>query len=274
MIVKQQKAGLNARVQRPRVLDLGLLQTVGRQMGLSHIAVDPGWRTDVFDTSNTRQELNYHPNAEPDYRNNLERLGLTPHPPYAHTMTQLLDLANGLATTVAQFATAARRNTRKALADTSVRYETVPFRDASRAQLGDIHELHKTFKASRPWLLDQVLFLRGLVTHFADKGWFSLAYRGPQLVGVVYMICHDRVAYYHTAYTSDAARVWRVPTGLVYASICEAIRRGCDIFDLVGLYDPRYPERYRRWQGFSTFKRRFGGISLLFPPAFALRLAG
>ncbi len=269
LIAQQRKQGLVARMQRPRVIDVGLVHTVARQLGLTRVVIEAPCTTTIVDTDNNREQLYLNVGHEDVYTKKIEARGFDVCDPVAHTKTQIVDLACGLDSVVAGYASVARRNTRKAIA-ADVTYEIVPFADVTEGVTSKVRTLDQTFRASRPWLHDQASYRHGLVTHFGDRGWFSLAWQGRELLGVVYMLTHDRVAYYHTAYSAPQGRSMRVPTGLVYTSMREAIRRGCDLFDFVGLYDARYPDRYPRWQGFSTFKRRFGGVSVEYPPSFEI----
>jgi len=257
-------------MQRPRAIDTGLLTTVMQQMSLNRVVIEAPRRTTVIDGDNTRHALAYAPTAEAAYEAQLALHGGRICPPIAITKTHVVDLANGLEATMHGYASIARRNVRRALRSTEIRYETVSFSQASSTLMDEISALHELFRQPRPWLLDQSPYRRAMVTHFGDRGWFSLAWRDRQLLGVVYMLIHDRVASYHTAISHPDALAARVPTGLVYHAMKEAISTGCDLFDFVGLYDDRYPDRYPRWKGFSTFKMRFGGLPVNYPPSFEI----
>lgn len=257
-------------MQRPRTIDTGLLATVMPQMGLKRLVIEAPCRAHLIDSDNTRHALAYSPGTEEAYAAKVKAFGGVACSPVALTKTHVIDLANGIEATVQNFSSIARRNTRRALRSTEIRYETIPFSQMT-ASLGEaIAELHVLFRQDRPWMIDQSRLRRAILGHFGDKGWFSLAWRGRQLVGAVYMLMHDRVASYHTAISHPEALAARVPTGLVYHAMHEATQRRCDLFDFVGLYDDRYPERYVRWKGFSSFKMRFGGTSIAYPPSVAI----
>lgn len=86
------------------------------------------------------------------------------------------------------------------------------------------------------------------------------------LSGAVILIA-DLCSYYYFAATSELGRSRFAGYLVVWEAIRESKRRGCSVFDLEGVYDPRFPQ-LKRWRGFSAFKKKFGGRELTYPGVF------
>lgn len=86
------------------------------------------------------------------------------------------------------------------------------------------------------------------------------------LAGAVILMAFDS-AYYYYAATSAYGRSAFAGYLVVWEAIREAKRRGCEIFDLEGIYDERF-KHLKRWRGFSLFKKKFGGEEINYPGPF------
>ena len=79
-------------------------------------------------------------------------------------------------------------------------------------------------------------------------------------------LIHDRISYGCYAASSTKGREFHAP----YLLIWEIIKKGKDsklrALDLEGIYDPRYHKLTKSWQGFTVFKRKFGGKEKEYPP--------
>lgn len=78
---------------------------------------------------------------------------------------------------------------------------------------------------------------------------------------------HDKIAYYYFAFTSPAGRRKFAQYLAVWEAIKLAKKSGCRLFDFEGIEDVRYKVT-RLWQGFSHFKKSFGGKEVEFPGSF------
>lgn len=72
-------------------------------------------------------------------------------------------------------------------------------------------------------------------------------------------------AHYIYAFSTKQGNKLSSPSLLVWEAIKLAKSKGCKIFDLEGIYDDRYPQT-KSWQGFTHFKKDFGGKEVTYPP--------
>ncbi|MCH9688562.1 MAG: GNAT family N-acetyltransferase [Deltaproteobacteria bacterium] len=274
VVLRPSGGQLRARMIRPAALDLETLDTVMARTGVTTVQVEPAVRCTVWRRDGSARVLQWVPGDDAGYAAQLEALGWSAAGPgAAHTSTRVLDVAGGVPAAVAQMSAVARRNVRKAAAATGVRYASHRFDRIEPPLLAEIHDQYDRFVARQPTLFDQWPFTAALVRGFAQRGWFVTAHRDDAVVGVVVLLLHDAIATYYAAFSVPEARAERVPTGLVHHAMEVAVREGCDLFDLMGVWDPRYPERAASWRGFSEFKKRFGGELVALPPAFDITSA-
>ncbi len=267
VILRAQADGMTGRMQRPRAIDVGLLSQIRARTGLVRLLVEPALVGDVIAEDGTRTTWRYDP-LEPASMTVFDALGWKPsRRGIAHGKTLVVDLAPPFEQIVASFATAARRNARKAEAAAGIVYGARRFDETSERDHQEVHAVHRAFLEERPFLPDEWAFRRRLVEHFRRHGWYVTAHDASGLLGVVYLLVHDRVAHYHAAFTRPHAKAARVPTGLVVAAMRLARAQGCDLWDFVGIRDERTPARNPKWGGFTEFKLRFGGVPVWLPPA-------
>jgi len=74
-------------------------------------------------------------------------------------------------------------------------------------------------------------------------------------------------SYSHNGSTA-LGRQLMAPSLLVWEGMKTGKRRGLIDFDFDGVYDERYPDQQKRFQGFGRFKAGFGGKELYFPPMY------
>lgn len=105
-----------------------------------------------------------------------------------------------------------------------------------------------------------------------DKCFLLLTNYHQKPVAGVFMIVHDRIAYYHHAASYSLAH----KTGASYITAWKAIilakKLGCQKFDFEGILDSRFPRYCAGWQGFSEFKKKFGGVLVSYPKPVILNL--
>ena len=82
-------------------------------------------------------------------------------------------------------------------------------------------------------------------------------YNGEPLASTLLMDSNKAGYYYHAASTNEHREVM-APYLLLWESIRYLKKKGCEIFDLEGIVDPRIPST-KGWKGFTLFKRGFGG---------------
>ncbi len=86
-----------------------------------------------------------------------------------------------------------------------------------------------------------------------------------ELSGAVILI-NKQVAYYYYAGSTAEGVKKDLPYAVVWEAIKEAKKRRCLIWDFEGIFDSRWPNK--AWQGFSHFKKNFGGEEIEFPGSF------
>lgn len=270
VLLQPRDGELVARMQRPRRLDLGLISRILERVSPGRVLLEPAPAGVAIDEDSSRTAWDYTPAAEDRFTRLFEARGYRclPGKSYGHTKTSIVDLNGGMDAVESRMSSVARRNARQRSRD-GVEYEVTRFCDVPPGLLESLHDIYDAFRESRPWLPEEWSFRRQMVEHFGTSGHLVTAHEEGRPVGAVYMPIHDRVAHYYAAFSSDDAASTKIGTGLVYEALRAAVDDGCDLFDFVGLWDERYPDRYPRWRGFSTFKSRFGGHDLYMPPSLA-----
>ncbi len=71
------------------------------------------------------------------------------------------------------------------------------------------------------------------------------------------------ITYYWHGFTSNEGRTSLSQYSLLYHGILWAKKHDNKIFDFEGIYDDRFP--LKSWQGFTHFKKKFGGTEILYP---------
>lgn len=85
------------------------------------------------------------------------------------------------------------------------------------------------------------------------------------LAGAVVLV-YQKTAYYYYAAALPEAKKLLLPYSVVWELMQEAKKRRCKIWDWEGVYDERWPNK--GWQGFTHFKKSFGGYEVEFPGSF------
>lgn len=83
--------------------------------------------------------------------------------------------------------------------------------------------------------------------------------------GAIFLMS-DGVAYYWQAFTDKVGRKNLAQYKIVWEGILWAKKKGVKIFDFEGIYDERFPNK--SWQGFTHFKKSFGGYEVSYPGTF------
>jgi peptidoglycan pentaglycine glycine transferase (the first glycine) len=117
-------------------------------------------------------------------------------------------------------------------------------------------------------------FLGALADELArDGGWYlaQAAFEGRVIAGAVAPRTGDRAFYLYAASTRDPdlARK-RGPYAVMAALMAALAADGVRSLDLWGVREPDDPAVGPEWEGFSLFKRRFGGTALRHPGTFDL----
>ncbi len=84
-------------------------------------------------------------------------------------------------------------------------------------------------------------------------------------VGGVLLLFWDKIAYYWIAGAIKKGKRLYAPTLLVWEALKESKERKCRLFDFVGVWDERIPDKNTEWKGFTKFKEGFGGTDMYYP---------
>lgn len=71
------------------------------------------------------------------------------------------------------------------------------------------------------------------------------------------------ITYYWHGFTNKEGRTSLSQYSLLYYGILWAKKQGYKVFDFEGIYDERFP--LKSWQGFTHFKKQFGGAEVSYP---------
>jgi len=89
-----------------------------------------------------------------------------------------------------------------------------------------------------------------------------------QVLTGILMPIHDKVAYYLYAGSTKEGNKLFAPTLVTWQALRLAKQKGVKVLDFEGIYDERFRSATKNWQGFSRFKKSFGGEETSCPGAF------
>lgn len=125
----------------------------------------------------------------------------------------------------------------------------------------------KNFERSRFLFLSQQKNIIQLAKSFGkDSHIFFAEKQNKTIIAVLFVLIHEKTAYYMYAASNDMGRKLFAPTLLTWNAILMAKKSGCKVFDFDGIYDERFP--IRTWAGFTKFKRGFKGKEIEYPGSF------
>jgi lipid II:glycine glycyltransferase (peptidoglycan interpeptide bridge formation enzyme) len=103
--------------------------------------------------------------------------------------------------------------------------------------------------------------IKSLWEAFGRDAYLLIAKEGKinKPVGGTLLIKHGKTFHYMHAASSRQGNKLCAPSLLLWESILLGKKLNCQIFDLEGAYDPRFPKAQKGWRGFSHFKKGFGG---------------
>ena len=127
-------------------------------------------------------------------------------------------------------------------------------------------ELESFYKEWQRWAKTWIMKKEQLVWLVNNGGnqvnmWVSCQ-NNQMLSGLLTIESRDCLNYFKT-WTNDKGRKLGAHYHLVWDSIVKAKEKGLKYYDFEGIYDDRFP--IKKWLGFSSFKRRFGGYEKMLP---------
>ena len=192
--------------------------------------------------------------------------------PSAHDLqaptTRLIDLTAG-ADPVASWTKDARAEARRA--DREGTRVTLD-RRGDETQLDIFYRLLAATAERGGFRLRSRLFLARLAASLAaSDDWFMAIaeHQGTPLAGAIAPRCGDRAYYLYAASTRDPELARKRGPYAVMAALQRGLRdAGTDSLDLWGVRERDDASVDASWEGFSVFKRRFGGVPLRHPGTF------
>ncbi len=132
-------------------------------------------------------------------------------------------------------------------------------------KLTNLEKFHQVWRKSVGWrrYVPSFKTLKRLKKAFGKKAFFLTSQHQNKIIAGTIILTTNNRAYYYYAFTSKEGRKKFGQYLLVWEAIKLAKKRGCKIFDFEGIYDERFP--IKDWQGFSHFKKSFGGKEIEYP---------
>lgn len=124
-------------------------------------------------------------------------------------------------------------------------------------------KLYHRWHRRRLLFLSQAKLIRSAYKAFGKDADLLFCINNKEIIAGLLLLTYDKITYYMYAATSDAGKKLFAPTAITWEAIKRAKKRGSKIFDFEGIYDERYP--IKSWQGFTRFKKSFGGHEVLYP---------
>jgi len=111
--------------------------------------------------------------------------------------------------------------------------------------------------------------LRKLFCAFGKNAQIFLAEKNGEILGGASTLVWGKTCHYTHAFSTQKGRKLFTQYLIVWEAIKEAKRLGCKIFDFEGIYDTRFHSATKSWQGFSHFKKSFGGKEIEYSGTFS-----
>lgn len=130
-------------------------------------------------------------------------------------------------------------------------------------QLEDFYKFFKKSRKEKRLWIPQFNYLKPLFKNFDDKSFLLLAYFKEKIIAVVVLLFSKDMAFYYFSASDNLGNKLFAPTALIWQAIKLSKKQGKKVFDFEGIYDPRFKVT-KPWQGFSHFKKGFGGEEKIF----------
>ncbi|MFH1244835.1 MAG: GNAT family N-acetyltransferase [bacterium] len=231
-----------AKLQRPKTINLALLNQLRKKYHILTLYLEPGLSA----------------------RGGSAMGGGWSVEPFAHSCTSLVDLTLSSSQLLSSF----NQNTRRNLKNSDITIRSLPLCDLSVSDIETFFTLQNSWSHLKHLASYPVPFMRAVLARHSRNGYLHIAYLGSTPVALLLVLVHDHVATYYIAFGSTVGYHHSAPTLLTWTAMLTARGQGCDIFDFGGIYDPRYPRMYRKWQGFTQFKAGFRPTVVTYPPTY------
>lgn len=105
-----------------------------------------------------------------------------------------------------------------------------------------------------------------LATAFGKRAEFWAVEMNGELLSAIMLLFTADTCFYYQTWTSDEGRKGSEHVYLTWETIKRAKKLKKKFYNFEGVFDERFP--MKRWEGFSEFKRRFGGREVEYPGTF------
>jgi lipid II:glycine glycyltransferase (peptidoglycan interpeptide bridge formation enzyme) len=201
----------------------------------------------------------------------LERFGLRRGEDLQAPTTRIVDLADGGEDLMASWHADARRLSRRAEREA---VEVQLDRHGDAAAIATLHELLEITADRAEFRVRSVAFLERLAGDFAaHDGWYLgiARFEGTPFAAMAMPRLGERAYYLYGASLREDAYKHKYGPYAVMASLQRQMAAdGVRHLDMWGVVEPDDPDADPAWQGFSAFKRTFGGTPLRHPGLFDL----
>lgn len=102
---------------------------------------------------------------------------------------------------------------------------------------------------------------------FGKKVEFWAAEEGGQILSAIMLLLTEDTCFYYQTWTSETGRRNSEHVILVFETMKRAKKLKKKFYNFEGIQDKRFP--IAKWDGFTEFKRRFGGYELAYPGSFS-----
>lgn len=231
-----------AKLQRPKTIDLAWLKSFRHAHHTLTTYIEPSLTSDQA----------------------IEKIGFATEP-FAHSATSLVDLMPSDHIILSRFTQKTRYNITHSLKKDDLSISSHKLGHTPPTQMQDFFALQKSWSKTKDVIGYSDALLDATLASFKDSGTLHFAYLGDALVASLLVLYHDHVATYWAAFALSSGYKSFSPTLLTWTAMQHAKSHGYTIFDFGGIYDPRYPKMYKRWQGFTKFKSGFNPEVVLYP---------
>lgn len=204
----------------------------------------------------------------------VARLGLYPvRARWTHRKTFVLDLSGTEDDVLARLEPRRRTLLRAELRDVSWQVRVVPVSALSRGDWRAIEAIDERYieaDPARAAIPHPRRAAHGLALGHGDAVVCAMAEDAQGLASYILCLLHDRVAWSMIGTTDPRAAADNPQILLRWHLIRHARAAGCDLMDLYGAWDERFPDEHPDWRGFSRHKALLHGCPVYYPPTLAL----
>lgn len=93
--------------------------------------------------------------------------------------------------------------------------------------------------------------------------------KGEDALAGVMLIFSDQACYYMYAFSTPLGKKLQAASLCAWEAVKYAKKNGAKIFDFEGIYDERFHSTTKSWQGFTHFKKGFGGKEVSYPGSYS-----